>query len=118
MNFIVVFLGGGFGSILRYLMSLLCKNNAFHLGTLSSNLISSVILGLLLAFYEKGQKPNDLLYLFIGMGLCGGFSTFSTFSVENFLLFKNAHYNLLILNVTLNIFLCFLGIYFGYKWIR
>jgi len=118
VNFIAVFLGGGCGSLLRYLMSLLFKNSAFHWATLSSNLLSSILLGFLIAFYEKNQKPTDLLYLFIGMGLCGGFSTFSTFSLENYQLFKDAHYNLLILNVALNILLCFLGVYFGYKWIK
>lgn len=95
LNLLSIFIGGGLGSVLRYLVNLtfgktvMCQNCALPLATLSVNLIGSFFLGFLYAVFI--QKTNFHPYLKVGLsvGFCGGLTTFSTFSVEAYDLLKN-----------------------------
>jgi CrcB protein len=83
MNFLLVFIGGGVGSCLRYSFSLFIKTkpNTFPWATLSANLVSCFIIGLLIGFISKSELSDNQRLLLI-TGFCGGFSTFSTFGAE------------------------------------
>ncbi len=76
-----VFIGGGLGSICRYGISQLWSSNQGHYGTLTANIISCLILGVLIGLNADGILKNEHRLLLM-TGFCGGFSTFSTFSAE------------------------------------
>ena len=83
MNFLAVGLGGFLGAVLRYSVDLLpfCRDG-FPVKTLCVNVIGSFALGLLYAAAAH-KDFSPVLLLFLGTGLCGGFTTFSTFAVQS-----------------------------------
>ncbi|NJN50035.1 MAG: fluoride efflux transporter CrcB [Polaribacter sp.] len=90
----LVFLGGGLGSICRFLISKIGENNqdVFPYKTLIVNVLGSFIIGLVLGYALKTESQNQNLILFLAVGFCGGFTTFSTFAFENFKFLKSAAY--------------------------
>ena len=88
---IAVFVGGGLGSVLRFLINkieIVSENNFPH-STFISNFLGCLILGLVLGYFIKNENPNSILFVFLTVGLCGGFTTFSSFSNENLQLIQN-----------------------------
>lgn len=115
-NFLLVFLGGGVGSMLRYGIARLLKNQNldFPLATFVANVIACVILGALVATQlKKGMSNSQALFLMTG--LCGGFSTFSTFTSENVQLMNEGNYITLAIYVTASILVCILSFVIGMK---
>ena len=88
---IAVFIGGGLGSILRYLVNKIeiISNNNFPYSTFISNFLGCFILGLVMGYFIKNENPNSILFIFLTVGLCGGFTTFSSFSNESLQLIQN-----------------------------
>lgn len=81
---LLVFLGGGTGSILRYLISRSLNNaTILPLGTLVVNVLGSLIIGLILGLGFRQQLLSENGMLLLATGFCGGFTTFSAFSYEN-----------------------------------
>ena len=87
-------LGGAIGSIGRYLISQALQGSTglFPMGTMAVNVIGSLILGALFAMQEtSGEIFKQSLWVFLTVGICGGFTTFSTFGLETYLLWKEKH---------------------------
>jgi CrcB protein len=85
-HFLAVGIGGFFGSMLRYGVAKVLDARfvlTIPLGTLSVNIVGSLVLGFVMAIVSK-RIDSELWRLFLGVGFCGGFTTFSTFALENF----------------------------------
>ena len=117
MKFVLVFLGGGFGSVLRYGISKYF--NAFDAvipyGTFLVNVLGSLLIGILLGLSLKSNVLSQNQTLFFAVGFCGGFTTFSTFAFENTKLIESGHYFSLVFyllgSVILGILAVFSGLY-------
>jgi len=108
MNYILVFIGGGLGSVLRFCMALLIErtNLTLPIATLCSNVMScSLFVALLYMYHEKNAVPDHYKH-FVLVGICGGLSTFSTFSFETFELFKQGLVGWALLNIAISYILC------------
>lgn len=89
----LVFLGGGGGSVLRYLLSrMMNPAGGFPVGTLAVNVLGSMILGLLLGLALKHPVFSGNTSLLLISGFCGGFTTFSAFAYENQVFLRAGEY--------------------------
>ncbi len=107
MNLFLVFLGGGLGSVCRVLITKYLQPlwPSFPYATLISNSASCFILGCLIGFFSGKIEGDATLKYFLIIGFCGGFSTFSTFTLETLELFKSG-YLLATINIISNFILC------------
>ncbi len=114
MGFIFVAVGGAIGAMGRYAISLIPVKTDFPLLTLITNIIGAVLIGFIVGIAGK-HKMSDNAVLFLKTGICGGFTTFSTFSLEAYNLFGDKQYVLGGLYVVLSCVGCIIGVLCGEK---
>lgn len=104
--FLWVFLGGGIGSMGRYALALWLKRfaSAFPIHTLAVNLLGCLLIGFLTGYLAKHANPSASLLLVTGF--CGGFTTFSTFSLESLTLFNTGHSTMAMVYIATSFIVC------------
>lgn len=113
---LLVGLGGGLGSILRYLTSILTAKyyaNSFPLATFAVNIIGCFLIGLLIGLLGQNIQANQNLKLLFITGFCGGYTTFSAFASENITLMQNNNYGTAILYIGISVLTGLLAVWFG-----
>lgn len=106
-NVIMVALGGATGAVCRYFLGLIpiSEKISFPVITLIINFVGAFAIGLI-AFGSAKYSPSNGLTLFLKVGLCGGFTTFSTFSLEAFNLMENGSFGIAAIYICSSIVLC------------
>jgi CrcB protein len=91
---LLVFLGGGFGSTFRFLLSkyLNSSSSGIPYGTFVANILGSLLIGIILGWAAKNEAISKEYTLLLATGFCGGFTTFSTFAYENHLFLKSGDF--------------------------
>jgi len=117
LKYALVSLGAAIGGALRYWLSNYVYKflpETFPYGTLAVNVLGSFLVGFFIFYLSDREIISSNLKLFLTVGFCGGFTTFSTFSLETMNLFRDSEFLLAGFNVMLNLFLCLLGVYLAY----
>ena len=114
MNILFVGLGGALGAIGRYLISLIPNRMEFPFLTLITNILGAILIGFIVG-YNKKNECSEYAISFWKTGVCGGFTTFSTFSLESSVLIDKGMYVQAGVYIILSLILCIMGIYIGQK---
>ena len=109
---LLIGLGGGIGAMARYGLSLITVNSAFPFMTFITNILGALCIGIIVGIGNDKQLSKDII-LPIKTGFCGGFTTFSTFSLEMLTLIQNRQYFAGISYALLSVILCIVGVYIG-----
>ena len=93
-NLALVFIGGGTGSMARYLLGKFLNNSTTGIpyGTFLANILGSLLIGLILGYFAKSENLSQETTLLLATGFCGGFTTFSTFAYESHLFLKSGDF--------------------------
>jgi fluoride exporter len=115
-NILIVGSGGFIGSVMRYMLQLWVEKgleSTFPIGTFIANISGSFIIGLVYALSEKGNLMSPEWRIFLAVGICGGYTTFSAFSYNNLNLLKDNAIGYFLLNTGGSLFLGIAAVYLG-----
>jgi len=107
LTIIAVASGGAIGATLRLLINTAVNKNIVHalpLGTLTVNLLGSLLIGMLFAYFHLNTTLSPHLKTFMITGILGALTTYSTFAIESFFLLESGHYAQAFANMALNLF--------------
>ena len=109
--------GSCLGGIARYLSTKYIQSaveTAFPWGTFAVNVAGCLLIGLVFGALERGVTIPPAVRLFLTVGFCGGFTTFSPFANENYLLFSSSQFPMALLYAGLSVVAGFAAVYLGY----
>ncbi|MCM1077229.1 MAG: fluoride efflux transporter CrcB [Bacteroides sp.] len=121
INILLVGAGSCLGGVARYIVSRAIQSmchGTFPWGTFMVNVVGCFIIGLVYGFIDKGCHLSDGVRLFVTVGFCGGFTTFSTFMHENYLLFTGSQHLTVALYALTSAAAGFLMVYLAYHLVR
>jgi len=121
MAFFIVFLGGGLGAALRHGVNLAAARllgTSFPWGTLTVNVVGSLVMGLMAAWFAFEGSPSQHWRLFLTTGILGGFTTFSTFSLDSAVLYERGQIGLAALYVVVSVAAGLAGLFGGLALVR
>lgn len=111
-----IFIGGGTGSVLRYTIQVLLQEriipSSFPWATFTVNVLGSFLIGVFYSLSSHLNLPAETRLL-LTTGLCGGFTTFSTFSYDNLLLWKQGHCTILLFYISGSLLLGIAAVFLG-----
>lgn len=111
--YLYVGLGGALGAMMRYALSMVTVKTDFPMMTFFTNFLGAIVIGLVVGLAAEGRVRSDSLMLFLKTGFCGGFTTFSTFSLETLNLFENRNYGMGACYAGLSLICCVAGVWIG-----
>ena len=117
-NLIMVALGGGLGSVIRFGFSQWFRFSAFPLATFLVNIIGSFLIGMVLAISLRDENFEQNWRLFLATGFCGGFTTFSAFSLEGMALLQEQKFLLYAAYVIVSVILGLAASWLGYMLLK
>lgn len=114
-NLFLVFIGGGLGSALRFVIGkyLNSNENGIPYGTFAANIIGSLLIGIIIGIAAKNNSLSSNQTLFLATGFCGGFTTFSTFAYENHIFLKSGDFTSFAIYSIASFVVGFLAVFFG-----
>ncbi|WP_299226714.1 fluoride efflux transporter CrcB [uncultured Psychroserpens sp.] len=112
---VLVFLGGGVGSALRFILGKYFNSseNGIPYGTFATNIIGSLLIGIILGLASKNDSLTTNQTLLLATGFCGGFTTFSTFAYENHVFLKSGDFTSFAIYTIASFIIGFLAVFFG-----
>ncbi|MEG0500163.1 MAG: fluoride efflux transporter CrcB [Rikenellaceae bacterium] len=118
INFLLVGFGGFLGSVIRYGVSLLMRGGTSPSATLLVNTIGGFMIGCAFHYFSRNDMVGSPLFLFFVVGICGGFTTFSTFSLELFNIVRAGNLSVAILYLAASVILSLAATILGYYLIK
>ena len=115
-SILIVGFGGFIGTVGRFLISRYFQFNVtsvFPWSTFIINMVGCLLIGLIYGISEKGDVLSPTIRLFLTVGICGGFTTFSTFSNDSFLLMRDQEWVRFALYTSLSVFMGLMAVYLG-----
>lgn len=120
-GYLIVFLGAGFGGALRHginIATVRLLGVGFPLGTLVINVTGSLVMGVLVGWFAVKGDPGQSWRLFLTTGILGGFTTFSTFSLDTVSLYQRGEAGMAVLYVLASVTASLAGLFFGLLLVR
>jgi len=115
-SLLIVGTGGFIGTILRFLVSRYFQENTFSVfpwGTFTVNVVGSLLIGIIFGMSERGNLLSSDVRMFLTVGICGGFTTFSSLTNDAFILLQDEEWLKLSLYTSLSFFLGLIAVYLG-----